>query len=97
MSEEGAWRARCCLGRALAFFFLTPPRCCLAWGGGPGVESWEERNTNGAGSCSPSQGPPGTVATVARCGHQVQLSGSREGFSSRNLLRSEAKTLKALI
>lgn len=39
---------------------------------------------HGAGSCSPSQGPLGTVATVARRGHQVQLSGNREGFSSRN-------------
>lgn len=65
-------------------FFSSAARCCLAWGGGPGVESWEGRSVHGAGSCSPSQGPLGTVATVARRGHQVQLSGNREGFSSRN-------------
>lgn len=68
----------------LWLFFSSTPCCCLARGGVPGAESWEERSTHGAGSCSPSPGPPGTVATVARRGHQVQLSGKREGFSSRN-------------
>lgn len=43
----GGWRAYCCLGRALAFFFFPITlHCCLAWGGGPGVESWEERSTH---------------------------------------------------
>lgn len=45
----------------------------------------------------PASIPLGTVATVARCGHQVQISGIREGFSSGNLCGSEARTLRALI
>lgn len=53
--KRRGWRTHCCLGRALAFFL--PP--CLAWGDAPGGESWEERSAHGAGSCSPSQHPPG--------------------------------------
>lgn len=32
----------------------------------------------------PASIPLGAVATVARCGHQVQISGIREGFSTGN-------------
>lgn len=47
----GGLRARCCLGRALAFF-STP-----AWGDAPGEESQEESGTHGAAAAPPAHIP----------------------------------------
>lgn len=74
----GARRAHCCLGRALASF-PSAPRHCLVW------EVDQERELGGeehtwSRQLLPSQGPSGAVATVARHGHQVQLSGNERGF-----------------
>lgn len=78
--KRRGWRTHCCLGRALAFFYHPAL---------PGEMHQEERaGRRGAhmeqAAAPPASIPLGTVATVARCGHQVQISGIREGFSSGN-------------